>query len=47
VWVEKAVERDNFMSPEEAVKFGLIDKVIQKRDDLAQPPDNPDTQGTS
>jgi ATP-dependent Clp protease, protease subunit len=25
-------ERDNFMSPEEAVKYGLIDKIISKRD---------------
>ena len=29
--VEKAVERDNFMSPEEALKFGLIDKIITKK----------------
>lgn len=27
-----AVERDNFMSPEEAKKFGLIDQVYVKRD---------------
>ena len=27
--MEKATDRDNFMSPEEAKKFGLIDKVIQ------------------
>ena len=26
--MEKATDRDNFMSPEEAKKFGLIDKVI-------------------
>lgn len=32
--VEKAMERDNFMSPEEALKFGLIDKIITKREDL-------------
>jgi ATP-dependent Clp protease protease subunit len=32
--IEKSVERDNFMSPEEAVKFGLIDKVLEKRADL-------------
>jgi ATP-dependent Clp protease protease subunit len=25
-------ERDNFMSGDEAVKYGLIDKVIDKRD---------------
>jgi len=29
--VEKAMERDNFMSPEQALKFGLIDKIIQSR----------------
>ena len=29
--IEKAMERDNFMSPEEAKKFGLIDEIIEKR----------------
>jgi len=29
--IEKALERDNFMSAAEAKKFGLIDKVIEKR----------------
>lgn len=29
--VENAMERDNFMSPEEAKDFGLIDKIIEKR----------------
>lgn len=29
--VEKGVERDNFMSPEEAKKFGLIDSIVEKR----------------
>jgi ATP-dependent Clp protease, protease subunit len=29
--VEDALERDNFMSAEEAVKFGLVDKVLEKR----------------
>lgn len=28
--IEKNIERDNFMSPEEARKFGLIDKVLTK-----------------
>lgn len=28
--IEKSIERDNFMSPEEARKFGLIDKVLTK-----------------
>ncbi len=29
--VERAVERDNFMTPEEAKAFGLIDEVVTKR----------------
>ena len=29
--IKKALERDNFMSPEEAKDFGLIDKVVEKR----------------
>lgn len=33
--VEKAMERDNFMSPEEAKDFGLIDKIIEKRGSVA------------
>lgn len=32
--VERAVERDNFMSAEEALNFGLIDRVITNRDDM-------------
>ncbi|MBR1455125.1 MAG: ATP-dependent Clp protease proteolytic subunit, partial [Lachnospiraceae bacterium] len=28
--VVKATDRDNWMTPEEALKFGLIDKVIDK-----------------
>jgi ATP-dependent protease ClpP protease subunit len=32
------VDRDNFMAPEDAVKFGLIDKVITRRDEAQQPP---------
>lgn len=28
--VEKAMDRDNFMSADEAQKFGLIDKVVEK-----------------
>ncbi|MDR2067777.1 MAG: ATP-dependent Clp endopeptidase proteolytic subunit ClpP [Holosporaceae bacterium] len=29
--IEKAMDRDNYMSPEEAKKFGLIDEIIEKR----------------
>lgn len=29
--IEKDVERDNFMSSEEALKYGLIDMIISKR----------------
>ena len=29
--VKKALERDNFMSPEVAKEFGLIDEVVEKR----------------
>jgi len=29
--IEKAMERDNFMSPEKALDFGLIDQIIEKR----------------
>ena len=30
--VEQAMERDNFMSPESAKEFGLIDEIITKRE---------------
>lgn len=29
--VEKSMERDNFMTPQTAMEFGLIDKIIEKR----------------
>jgi ATP-dependent protease ClpP protease subunit len=29
--IEKIMERDKYFSPEEAIKFGLIDKVITNR----------------
>lgn len=31
--IEKDTERDNFMSAEEAVKYGLIDKMLVRRED--------------
>ena len=30
--LEKDMDRDNFMSAEEAVSYGLVDKIIDKRD---------------
>lgn len=30
--VEQALERDNFMSPEEAKEWGLIDEIVENRD---------------
>ena len=30
--IEKDTDRDNFMSAEEALKYGLIDKIISKKD---------------
>ncbi len=30
-FVQKAMERDNFLSPEEAIEFGLIDSVLTSR----------------
>lgn len=35
--VEKNMERDNFMSPEDAVKFGLIDRVVSDRTAVEKP----------
>ncbi len=32
--VEAAMERDNFMSPDEALKFGLIDHVVTSREEI-------------
>jgi len=29
--IETAMERDNFMTPDEALSFGLIDEVVEKR----------------
>ena len=34
--VEKAMERDTFMTADEAVKFGLIDNVVERHDLLAE-----------
>ena len=32
--IEQGMERDNFMEPEEALKFGLIDEVVTERPDV-------------
>jgi ATP-dependent Clp protease protease subunit len=29
--IERDTERDFFMSPEEALKYGIVDKIIEKR----------------
>lgn len=32
--IEKAMDRDNFMTPQEALEFGLIDHIITNRDEI-------------
>ena len=32
--IEKAMDRDNFMSPEEALKFGIIDHIVESRNEI-------------
>lgn len=32
--IEKAMDRDNFMTPDEALKFGLIDHIITNRSEV-------------
>jgi ATP-dependent Clp protease protease subunit len=34
--IEENMERDNFMSPEQAKKFGLIDNIVEKRINLRE-----------
>lgn len=36
--IEKGMERDNFMSADEAKKFGLIDEVVQAHQEIAGDP---------
>ncbi len=40
--IEKAMERDNFMSAEEAKKFGLIDHVVESRSQIPSETDSKD-----
>jgi ATP-dependent Clp protease protease subunit len=35
--IEQDLERDNFMSGEQAVKYGLIDTVLEQRTEMASP----------
>ena len=35
--IERVMERDTFMSADEAQKFGLIDHVVATRDDIPKP----------
>ena len=37
--VEKACDRDNFMSPEDAKAFGLVDSVVESRKQMTNLPD--------
>ncbi|MDD4556956.1 MAG: ATP-dependent Clp endopeptidase proteolytic subunit ClpP [Alphaproteobacteria bacterium] len=32
--IEAAMERDNFMNPQEALKFGLIDSIVSSRNEI-------------
>jgi ATP-dependent Clp protease protease subunit len=38
--IEKDLERDNFMSGEQAVKYGLIDTVLEQRAEMKPPADS-------
>ena len=38
--IEKDLERDNFMSGEQAVAYGLIDTVLEQRAEMSPPSDN-------
>ena len=34
--IEKSMDRDNFMSPQKAFEFGIVDKIIEKRPDTSK-----------
>lgn len=34
--IEKAMDRDNFMTPDEALKFGLIDQIVTSRQEIGK-----------
>ena len=35
--VMKDIDRDHFMSPEEAVEYGLVDGIVQRADGIGKP----------
>lgn len=37
--IEKTLDRDHFMTPEEAVEFGIVDKVLSERSAVAEKED--------
>lgn len=39
--IEKTLDRDTFMTPEESVEFGLIDQVLEKRSIPSEMPEGP------
>lgn len=41
--VERDADRDYYMSAEEACKYGLVDKVVQSRKELKNPPESSNT----
>ncbi|HEX4681325.1 MAG TPA: ATP-dependent Clp protease proteolytic subunit [Gemmatimonadaceae bacterium] len=36
-WIEREFDRDRYMSADEAKRFGMIDNVVEKRTDAAEP----------
>ena len=32
--IEALMDRDTFIAPEDAIKMGLVDKVVKSRDDI-------------
>lgn len=36
-FIEKSMERDNFLSPEQALEYGIIDKIVSSREAINSP----------